>query len=99
MISPARASSECGTVRLSALAVLRLIANSYLPLRTQPSTRSRTGDSTMPPLLQATRTAELDDAVRGAHIRFGSKADMCAAKGHVRFTPESDIKCDIWNVR
>ena len=29
-------------------------------------------------------------------VRFGSKADMCSAKGHVRFTPESDIKCDIW---
>src|SRR5262245_9653016 len=24
---------------------------------------------------------------------------MCSAIGHVRFTPESDIKCDIWNVR
>src|SRR5262245_56901519 len=24
------------------------------------------------------------------HVRFGSKADMCAAKCHVRFTPESD---------
>src|SRR4029453_19108224 len=23
------------------------------------------------------------------HLRFGSKADMCSAKGHVRFTPES----------
>jgi len=23
-------------------------------------------------------------------VRFGSKADMCAAKGHVRFTPDSD---------
>jgi hypothetical protein len=23
------------------------------------------------------------------------KADMCSAKRHVRFTPESDIKCDI----
>ena len=23
-------------------------------------------------------------------VRFGSKADMCAAKGHVRFTPKSD---------
>ena len=23
-------------------------------------------------------------------VRFGSQADMCAAKGHVRFTPESD---------
>jgi hypothetical protein len=21
---------------------------------------------------------------------------MCSALGHVRFTPESDIKCDIW---
>ena len=33
------------------------------------------------------------------HVRFGSKADMCAAQGHVCFAPESDIKCDIWNVR
>src|SRR5262249_196707 len=24
------------------------------------------------------------------HVRFGSKADICAAKGHVRFTPNSD---------
>ena len=24
------------------------------------------------------------------HVRFGSKADICAAKRHVRFTPESD---------
>jgi hypothetical protein len=30
-----------------------------------------------------------------ANVRFGSTADMCSAKGHVRFTPESDIKCDI----
>jgi hypothetical protein len=33
------------------------------------------------------------------HVRFGSLADICSAKGHVRFTPESDIKCDIWNAR
>src|SRR5262245_65198551 len=33
-----------------------------------------------------------------ASVCFGSKADMCAAKSHVRFTPESDIKCDVWNV-
>src|SRR5262245_32703296 len=25
-----------------------------------------------------------------ANVRFGSKADMCAAKRHVRFTPNSD---------
>ena len=25
-----------------------------------------------------------------AHVRFGSKADICAAKDHVRFTPNSD---------
>jgi hypothetical protein len=25
------------------------------------------------------------------NVRFGSKADICSAKGHVRFTPESDI--------
>src|SRR5262249_37045208 len=24
------------------------------------------------------------------HVRFGSKADICNAKAHVRFTPESD---------
>jgi hypothetical protein len=24
------------------------------------------------------------------HVRFGSKADMCAAEQHVRFTPNSD---------
>jgi hypothetical protein len=24
---------------------------------------------------------------------------MCSARRHVRFTPESDIKCDIWNAR
>src|SRR5215470_2879871 len=27
-----------------------------------------------------------------ANVRFGSKADIRAAKGHVRFTPESDHK-------
>ena len=27
-------------------------------------------------------------------VRFGSKADMCSAKGHVRFTPESGhVQC------
>jgi len=25
-------------------------------------------------------------------VRFGSKADICGAKGHVRFTPNSDRK-------
>ena len=25
-------------------------------------------------------------------VRFGSKADMCSAPAHVRFTPESDIR-------
>jgi hypothetical protein len=28
--------------------------------------------------------------VAGIDVRFGSKADICAAIGHVRFTPESD---------
>jgi hypothetical protein len=28
-------------------------------------------------------------------VRFGSEADMCSAKRHVRFTPNSDIKRDI----
>jgi len=26
------------------------------------------------------------------YVRFGSKADICNAKGHVRFTPNSDRK-------
>jgi hypothetical protein len=26
------------------------------------------------------------------NVRFGSKADMCSAKGHVRSTPERDIR-------
>jgi hypothetical protein len=26
----------------------------------------------------------------GGDVRFGSKADMCAAKRDVRFTPDSD---------
>src|SRR5262249_18948048 len=35
------------------------------------------------------------------HVRFGSKADICGAKRHVRFTPESDTKrdmmeCQLW---
>ena len=28
----------------------------------------------------------------GANVRFGSKADMCSAQAHVRFTPNSDPK-------
>src|SRR5262249_22764059 len=28
------------------------------------------------------------------YVRFGSKADICSAKGHVRFTPESGhVRC------
>ena len=31
---------------------------------------------------------------RPGHVRFGSKADMCSAKGHVRFTPKSGhVQC------
>jgi hypothetical protein len=29
---------------------------------------------------------------RSTHVRFGSKADMCSAKGHFRFSPNSDHK-------
>src|SRR6516162_904549 len=35
-------------------------------------------------------------SLEGANVRFGSKADIRSAQRHVRFTPESDIKCDIW---
>ena len=30
-----------------------------------------------------------------AHVRFGSKADICAATSHVRFTPNSDRESEI----
>ena len=33
------------------------------------------------------------------HIRFGSKADMCNARGYVRFTLNSDIDCVFRHVR
>jgi hypothetical protein len=35
------------------------------------------------------------------HVRFGSKADICSAKRHVRFTPTpiADIGRYGWNVR
>jgi len=29
-------------------------------------------------------------------VRFGSKADMCSARGHVRFTPNSDRNGGHW---
>src|SRR5262245_3116394 len=36
-----------------------------------------------------------------AHVRFGSKADICSAKGHVRFAPKSghvrcNYRCPLW---
>ena len=33
------------------------------------------------------------------NVRFGSKADICTAIGHVRFTPESDTESVLSNVR
>src|SRR5262249_47699747 len=33
--------------------------------------------------------------VRAVDVRFGSEADMCSAQAHVRYTPESDTKCDM----
>src|SRR5262245_24798381 len=36
---------------------------------------------------------------RPAHVRYGSKADICSAKKHVRFTPNSDIDCVFRHVR
>ena len=34
---------------------------------------------------------DLREIYMQAHVRFGSKADMCSAKGHVRFLPIADI--------
>src|SRR5262249_17968915 len=43
------------------------------------------------------RTCDLE----GVDVRFGSKADICSAKRHVRFTPESghmrcSSRCPLW---
>jgi hypothetical protein len=35
-------------------------------------------------------TATVRAATLARNVRFGSAADMCAAKSHVRFTPNSD---------
>ena len=32
------------------------------------------------------------DSLGNSNVRFGSKADICSAKRHVRFTPNSDCK-------
>ena len=32
---------------------------------------------------------------QGGYVRFGSKADICSAKAHVRFTPNTDRESDI----
>jgi len=42
-------------------------------------------------LSSVTRKYDLNND--GWNVRFGSKADMCGAKRHVRFTPNSDIDC------
>ena len=34
-------------------------------------------------------------ALSRSHVRFGSKADMCSAKGHVRFIPKAVEIADI----
>ena len=30
------------------------------------------------------------------NVRYGSKADMCGAKGHVRSVPIADIRLCVW---
>ena len=41
------------------------------------------------------RMADSGNRPLGFHVRFGSKADMCAAKCRVRFTPESGhVRCN-----
>jgi hypothetical protein len=41
------------------------------------------------PLLMSAFTPKANIGPQLLHVRSGSKADMCAAKGHVCFTPES----------
>ena len=39
------------------------------------------------------------EVTQSHYVRFGSRADICAAKSPVRFTPESDIECVSLDVR
>ena len=40
------------------------------------------------------RVPPWDTYAASPNVRFGSKADMCSAKGHVRFTPKSGhVRC------
>ena len=41
------------------------------------------------PLLMSAFTPKANIGPQSLHVRFGSKADMCGAKSHVRFTPKS----------
>jgi hypothetical protein len=43
----------------------------------------------LPEPLSGNAVARSQCFIGNTHVRFGSKADMCSAKGHVRFTPES----------
>jgi hypothetical protein len=46
-------------------------------------------DRTAPVITSLLQTRKADIREHAWNVRFGSKADMCGAKGHVRFTPES----------
>jgi hypothetical protein len=39
--------------------------------------------------------AQAYGALIGLDVRFGSLADICSAKGHVRFAPNSDRESEI----
>src|SRR5262245_15682557 len=90
--------SELAVAKMSRLLAVRIIRcivaplfkrNELSPLECPPMSllfsRPRVRNSTQP----------TSDAIR-SNVRFGSKADICAAKSHVRFTPKNDIKCDTW---
>jgi hypothetical protein len=38
---------------------------------------------------------DLREQLAGAHVRFGSKADMCGAQADVRFVPKAGIGTSI----
>jgi hypothetical protein len=53
----------------------------------------RFGPTSTPFLAGIARRHDSEGRV-GLDVRFGSKADMCAATGHVRFTPKSrHVRC------
>jgi hypothetical protein len=57
----------------------------------RPPAGDRRNDHTLMPAKKKPHTLQTRSSDGGSlHVRFGSLADICSAKGHVRFAPNSD---------